>query len=392
MRVAAVVAEYNPMHTGHIYHLEKTGEISGADFVMAIMSGNFTQRGEAAIYDKWMRARIAVSSGVDLVLELPFVFACNSAEYFASGAISILKGLGCVDILSFGSESGNIEDLERLGAFLSEEPRDYRDILQENLNTGLSFPAARERAVSHVLGKGAGKVLSSPNNILAVEYIKAARRQGFEVERMTVKRKGNYHCRDIGGEMASATAIRQKISEGKAQEIMTYLPLEGKELLKKTRIKVANSEMFYSLIRSAILVQPSEQISKIFGISEGMENRIKREIRRHDTLSTFVDALVSKRYTRVGIQRLLVHILMNFQKQNLFAYRPYGRVLALNDKGGRILRLVKEKGELEVISNINKSPRPSLMKYDILASDVYNLALERDLYEHSDYVMDPFVS
>jgi predicted nucleotidyltransferase len=391
VRTAAVVVEYNPMHTGHIYHLEKTREISGADFVVAVMSGDFTQRGEPAIFDKWTRSRIAVCNGADLVLELPFVFACNSAEYFATGALVILKGLGCVDALSFGSESGDIHKLESIAGFLAEETDEYRKALRSHLDGGLSFAAARGKSVVDNLGEEAGEILKSPNNILGVEYIKAARRMGWEAEIMTVGRIGDYHHRGIEGEMASATAIRTQLLDGNKEEILRFLPKQGRAVLEEVPFRVGNPERMYPLIVSSILSGSEDKLKKIFSVNEGMENRMKREVRKHQTFSDFVDALVSKRYTKVGIQRMLIHTLVGFEKQDIYNYPPYVRVLAVNENGRTLLGQIKEKGTLDMVTNINKVPMPHLMKYDILASDLYNLSLGRNLYEYSDYVRAPFV-
>lgn len=391
MKTAAVVAEYNPMHSGHIYHLDKTREISGADFVVAVMSGDFTQRGEAAVYDKWTRSRVAVNSGVDLVLELPFVYACNSAEYFASGAISILHSLGCVDVLSFGSESGDIDMLEKLAAFLLEEPEEYKKSLREHLDRGMSFPAARGGAVSRILGTDAGETLRSPNNILAIEYIKAARKWNMPAQRITMERRGSYHDSGLDGELASATAIRKAIWDEEEESVAKFLPPAGREVLMDNRIINSNTERLYPFIRAAILSGTKESLARIFAITEGMENRMIREVRRHDTLKSYGDALVSKRYTRTGIDRLLVHTLLGFEKQDLFSHRPYGRVLALNDRGARLLRRIKKESKIDMITNINKSHHPPLLKYDILASDMYNLCMGRDMYRNSDYVKSPYV-
>ena len=394
MKTAAVVAEYNPMHSGHIYHLDKTREISGADFVVAVMSGDFTQRGEAAIYDKWTRSRVAVNSGVDLVLELPFAYACNSAEYFASGAISILHSLGCIDVLSFGSESGDIDVLEKLAAFLLEEPEEYKKSLRKHLDRGMSFPAARGAAVTQIFGPNAGKILKSPNNILATEYIKAARKWNMPAKRITIKRRGHYHDSGLDGELASATAIRMAIwdeKEEKSEKVAKFLTPAGRDIYMDHGIINGDPERLYPFIRAAILSGTRESLARIFAITEGMENRMIREVRRHGTLKSYGDALVSRRYTRIGIDRLLVHTLLGFEKQDLFVHRPYGRVLALNDRGAKLLRRIKEESKIDMITNINKFHHPALLKYDILASDMYNLSLGKDMYRNSDYVIYPYV-
>ena len=216
MKVAGIIAEYNPFHKGHQYHIEETRKQTGADYVIAVMSGDYVQRGEPAIADKYMRTRMALSGGVDLVIEMPVIYATASAEYFATAGIGILDRLGCVDYLSFGSEWADVEDYSSYATLFLEEPEEYRQILQEQLKRGKSFPEARAFTAGKLLfdskPETAVEFLKEPNHILGLEYIKALRRRNSSIQPITVKRKGNhYHEKILAEEYSSATSIRREL-------------------------------------------------------------------------------------------------------------------------------------------------------------------------------------
>ena len=213
MKIVGLIAEYNPFHNGHEYHIQKAKEVTGADTVIVVMSGNFVQRGAPAIMPKHLRAKVALKSGASLVLELPVCFATGSAEYFAQGAVALLDSLGCVDALCFGSECGDIQPLTRIAEVLSDEPEEYRALLRASLKEGLPFPSARERALQDYLHDPAlSRILASPNNTLGVEYIKALIRQDSTIRPYTILRKDSrYHADTLepAGNFSSATAIRR---------------------------------------------------------------------------------------------------------------------------------------------------------------------------------------
>ena len=212
MKIAGIIAEYNPFHTGHAYHIQKTRELTGADYIVVVMSGDFVQRGAPALYSKHLRTRMALLGGADLVFELPATHACESAEFFAQSAVGLLDGLGCVDVLSFGSESGDIEPFLKLGAFLATETPEYQNLLKEYLKKGESFPKARSLALQELLSDtdtDTGTFLQTPNNILGVEYCKALCRRNSPIRPFTVKREGNaYHEESLKEQFPSASAIR----------------------------------------------------------------------------------------------------------------------------------------------------------------------------------------
>ncbi|HML38127.1 MAG TPA: nucleotidyltransferase family protein, partial [Bacillota bacterium] len=212
MKVLGIIAEYNPFHNGHRYHLEESVKLTSPDFTVCVMSGDFTQRGEPAMADKWIRAAATVENGVDLVLELPFAFACNNAEFFAAGAVDILNRLGCVTHLSFGSEAGELSALSQAADYLAYEDDELKNTIREFADQGLSFPRARYEAVKMCRGEAYSDVLRSANNILAVEYLKQLRLMKSEIEPVTVKRYGTgYHDMGSYENIASATAIRHQV-------------------------------------------------------------------------------------------------------------------------------------------------------------------------------------
>ncbi len=212
MKVAGLIVEYNPFHNGHLYHLEQSKKLTGADCIVCIMSGNFIQRGEPALVNKWARAKMALLSGADLVIELPLVYAMSSAEFFAYGAVSILNSLNIVDYLCFGSESGSIDELDNIADILVWEPQAYKELLKNHINKGISFPSARQKALADYLNIGSASlnILSESNNILAVEYLKALKRTESQITPVTIKRINNtYNTCDLTGNISSATAIRR---------------------------------------------------------------------------------------------------------------------------------------------------------------------------------------
>ena len=218
MKVVGIVAEYNPFHYGHLYHLQSSRSLTEADCVVVVMSGNYTQRGEPAVVSKWARAEMALLSGADLVIELPVAYAMGSAEYFAYGAVRLLDSLGVVDAMCFGSESGDIEDLQAIASILADEPEEYKDLLKNHLSDGHSFPSARQKALSGYLRGRHGKadltrLLKSSNNILGIEYLKALLRLDSKIKPVTISRIGSdYNSTELSGKFSSATSIRNILS------------------------------------------------------------------------------------------------------------------------------------------------------------------------------------
>jgi len=403
VKVLGIIAEYNPFHNGHFYHLTESKKISGADVTVAIMSGNFVQRGEAALFSKWERAKIAVDCGVDLVLELPFVYACNSAEYFAKGAVQILDGISCVDVISFGSEAGNLDKLKQVAQLISLETEEFKANIKESLDKGNSFPKARAEAISKISGEDVAEIIGHPNNILAVEYIRELINLNSDIEPITVPRKGQGdNSMILANDFASATGIRKNLEEyNDINKILGYVPDICFQNMKNFGINISEkTEKLFLLLCAGILSKSENDLESMVSAGEGLGNKMKKVVRNSKNLEELISGVKSKRYTRTRITRLLTHTLLEFKiielKAILDKKRNYTRVLAFNDKGAALLKRIKESEPMiPVITNINKQINPDdeielLLKYDILATDIYNLISGQKINENSDFVKVPY--
>lgn len=400
MKVLGIIAEYNPFHNGHEYHIRKSKELTGADCTVAVMSGNFTQRGEAAVFDKWQRSRAAVESGVDLAVELPFVFACNRGEIFAKGAVDILKGLGVTHI-SFGSECGKLDKLEKLAFDMERHKETIERIKNEFMESGNSFAKSFHMAVESVLGSEQSRLMTEPNNILALEYIKRIfywRGKGVFIEPVTVKRYGSgYFEADEESGFAGATFIR-KIMEEDPASALKYVPESMKDMLAGKARGGLWQDKAFDIIRSDIIRSQPEELRQVYCMGEGLEYKFKKEVMRADSFEKFLSSAVSKRYTEAAIRRILTYILVGLKEENP-KFDIYARLLAAGKKGRDFIKSVKKEKKVDIpfITNINKEKDDvakvwDTLQYDCVASDMYNILMERDLYEFSDRVRMPYVA
>lgn len=390
-KVIGIIAEYNPFHNGHKYQLAQSLKISEAGICVAVISGNFTQRGEPALLDKWTRAEMAVRNGVNLVVEMPVIFACSNAGAFAQGGVEILENLGA-DIISFGSESGNIDELKDISRAIAENDEIIEEEIKKAVRKGLTYPKARSIALKNILGEQGASLLESPNNILAVEYIKRMK----TAEPMTVRRfAADYHQEEASGDFASATAIRRMLCRG--ENISRVIPEFSWEILTKNANDIADNEMMFRLIIQKILCSSADELNEIYGAEEGLDNIMKNRVRYWKSYEDIISDLKSKRYTRTRVSRVLVNTLLGITREDCRNACNYIRVLAFDEKGSGLLRKAKKEGtSIPVITNINKDAHKypeilSTLEKDILAADIYNFACMRDLYEYSDFVKKPFV-
>lgn len=404
MRILGIIAEYNPFHNGHQYHLQKSLELTKAEFSVCVMSGNFTQRGELAFWDKWQRAKMAIDNGVDLVLELPFAFACNNAEEFAYGGIQLLNGLGCVTDFSFGSENGDLESLKKVAEFLVNEPLEYRQQLNGFLKTGLSFPMSRSRALETCCGQFESKILQSSNNILAVEYLKQWLMSGQAMKPWAIKREDpGYHSVALEGNFASATAIRNQWKEKQeTQSLSNFLPEKTISILKESNpIDCQITKQLDKILLYQLHSMSTMELKEIFSVTEGLENRVKKAVLSSKNMEELIARIKSKRYTETRIKRLLIHSLLHLKRSDYERIKNerilYGRVLGFNQKGVELLHVLKKKkmAQFPIYTNlkkteIQKTNQNILLKYDVLASDLYNLLWYNEIYSHSDYVLSPY--
>lgn len=369
----AVICEFNPFHNGHRFLLGKAKELTGEP-VLAVMSGSFTQRGEVALCSKFERAEAALKSGADLVAELPAVYAVSCAERFARGGVNISKMFGCVNYLAFGCEDDDI-DLLKTAAFAGENP-EVNAIIAEQMNSGSYYPKAYEYAVRQVCGGEVADVLTKPNNILAVEYIRALR--GTDIKPLPIKRVGAEHDSDgADGIYASASYIRKLLRSGKSADgLLPYAPSEI------TYPEKLDRALLYKLRN-----MNAEQLRALPEVGEGLENRILSAARKFGTAEEVIDEVKTKRYTRSRICRILTCALLGITEELQTKTADYARVLGFTDEGGKMLKACIGK----VITSAAKaenlgSDTAELLAADIRATDTAALAYENVKPCGADYL------
>ena len=336
-KVAGIVAEYNPFHRGHAHQIAETRRALGADCaVLCVMSGDFVQRGDAAVFDKFARAEAAVRGGADLVLELPLRWCLSSAEGFARGAVSILKSAGVVTHLSFGSETGELAPLQKAAGGLRDPALD--DLLRDELKRGLSFPAARQNALERLIGKDAA-VLSNPNDLLAVEYLRAIHDLGAALEPVAVRRVGALHDQAGESDYPSASRLRERMRAG--EDVSAWAP----HLPKASPVFSEDLEI---ALLSRLRMLPKEAFAALPDCSEGLENVLYRAVHSADTMDGVLAEAKSKRYPMSRLRRMLLCAALGVRKAD--GLPPYLRVLAANERGRALLRDMRETASLPVIT------------------------------------------
>ena len=400
--VLGIIAEYNPFHNGHLYHIQKSKEQTGAKFVVCVMSGNFVQRGNTSIVDKWTKAKLAIENGVDLVLELPTIYSVSSAESFAQGAVKILENLGIVDTISFGTETNDFAALNNIATILTEEPKEFVNMLKEDLKQGLSFPKARENALIKYLNDDVRykDILNSPNNILGVEYLKSLKQIKSKIAPVAIKReKVYYNDNFIVDDFASATAIRKLVANKDFSGLIKVVPRSCYETVLKEfeagnvvlDLQKFEKEIFYTLRRMSV-----SEIAELPDVSEGLENTIKNAANFCNDIKDFIDIVKTKRYTQTRIQRILVFALLGITKKDVQTAKkviPYARVLGFNEKGKLLLSGISQNNpKMQVVTsvkrfldnNTNKAYK-RMMEIDIFSTDVYTLGYRNDSMANLDY-------
>ena len=427
MNIAGIIVEYNPFHNGHVYHIEKTREITNADAVVAVMSGNFVQRGEPALLDKFSRAEAAVKSGADLVVELPSLFAVQSAELFAKGSVSLLNSLGCINYICFGSEAGSTELLIPAAKVLYSEPEYFKERLSYYMEKGNLFASARINALCDYIKKYDNdlaekfssddilSILSSSNNILGLEYIKALMNLNSHIKPFTIERiVSDYNSEDLSGKISSATSIRNalnNINQNNAlisDEIRDAVPENMYSILKRQMenkfYPVYKDDFFDALI--SIIIRDYEKLDEIFEISEGIENRIFKAALKAKDYSELEEGIKSKRYTMTRVKRCLNNILLGITKDDIQKAKeaksiPYVRILAFNDIGRRVIKEIKNSSDIKIINKFSEVEHHLdddsfrlFIKNDIRCTDIYNTVYyknRRELVKGSmDYYIKPY--
>ena len=389
MKIAGIITEYNPFHNGHFLHMEETRRLTGADYVVAIMSGNFVQRGIPAFSDKYMRTQMALASGVDLVIELPVCYACASAEYFASGAIALLDKLDIIDSICFGSECGDIELLSATADLLLNEPPEYQAKLRDFLKRGMSFPSARLQALSSFTegDDSITKVLQSPNNILGIEYIKALKKRGSSIKPYTNLRTGSgYLDENLTNRYGSALAIRKSIKENydldliKNQIPSSVFPYFASFFQKNYPVY---EDDFSLLLQYKLLLNESAGYSDFFDVTEDLSHRISNNLNRYSSFSGFCEMLKTKDITHSRISRSLLHILLDLTSDdiNMFVsqdYLNYARILGFRDSSSSILSRIKKESSIPLLSKTADASQIlsvsalKMLDLEIKASHIYD--------------------
>ena len=403
-KVLGIVCEYNPFHNGHLYHIIQSKKLTGSNYTVAIMTGNFAQRGDVSLVDKWSKTEMALLAGVDLVIELPVIYSVSSAENFAEGAVKILNSLKIVNNISFGSETKDINLLDRIAEVLYNEPKEFQTILSHELSKGISYPKARENALMMYLNdvRRFANVLSSPNNILGIEYLKALRKTKSNILPVCIPRVGAGHNdTTYSKNIASATLVRNLVNSNKydSLEFKRLVPLTTGSILSEnikkghiiSGLHVFEKEIIYTLRRMSIL-----EIANLPDVSEGLEYKIKQAANSCNSLIEFYNIVSSKRYTQTRISRILVYALLGITRKDMQLSKsisPYVRVLGFNNAGKKLLSMISEANpKLPLItsvkkfeeSNKNKNLQAMLAK-DIWATDIYTLGYEFDSWAGLDY-------
>ena len=387
MQAVGIVAEYNPFHNGHLHHLQETKKLTNLP-VVAVMSGSFMQRGEPAFMDKWQRARLAVENGVDLVLELPATFSLRSAEFFARGAVNILKATGCVTHLSCGAESPNT-DFVKLASIITSKA--FQKELQSLIKTGLPYASAYEKTLQALTGV---ESLNTPNDILALEYSKAL--QDTSIAPLFIQREAsNYNDTNIEGNIASATAIRKAFSENNVDSLKKAVPQNVWQALENHA--AINEKLLWNLISYRLRLLTPSEIANRCQCTEGLENLLKQAA-NCTTLEEAVSLCSNKRYPATRIRRLFMQLLLDKERCYLEQAEPaYIRVLAFNDEGRQLLKIMKETATLPIITKLGKNPSngqslafAQQLELELAASDVFALLQNTPAPTGSDFLNSPY--
>lgn len=405
MKIVGLIAEYNPFHNGHQYHIQKAKELTGADYAIVIMSGDYVQRGVPAIMPKRLRAEMALKCGAAAVFELPVCYATGSAEIFALGAVSFLEQLGIVDAICFGSECNDMDGLQKIAGILCEEPEEYRIFLQKNLKNGMSFPAARQDALAaYMKTEDASFLLNDPNNILGVEYLKALKKLGSSIMPYTIRRQGShYHDRELHSGYSSASAIRSLLaysssaldttSTGRTfentpfgnilSELEDQVPHRCLELLQdyhKVKYPVYQND-FSLILKYKLLNKQPDTLIRYMDVSEELANRICNQLNHFFNYKQFCELLKTREVTQTRINRALLHIMLGIKKKPVAEalaedIHYYAHLLGFRKDSEKVISAIAKKGKLPLLTKLYDTqtlPKQGrkMLTQDVLASNLY---------------------
>lgn len=375
MQIIGLIAEYNPFHNGHLYQINKIKEKYPDSIIIAVVSSSFTQRGDVSIIDKWTKTQIALDNNIDVVVELPFVYATQSSDIFAKGAIEILKRLN-IDTLVFGTESTSLDQISTVADLELYNP-EYNNLVKQYLKEGINYPTATNKAILTLNGRK----ISTPNDLLALSYIKEIKKQNLHITPVNIVRTSIYHSLSSEGNISSATAIRHKnLKNEKIDNLIPYSP----NLIKK--ISMNN---YYPYLKYKILSEGIE-IKKYNTLEEGIENKITKEIINAHTYEELITKIKTKRYTYNKISRMLLHILTNFTKEEAQNIKiDYIRILGFNKNGQKYLNKIKKEVKLPLITGYQKNIS-KILDIELRVSKIYSLSNESNLIK-KEYDKKPII-
>ncbi len=389
MKVAAIIAEYNPLHNGHEFQIKRARQLTGADFIIIVMSGDFTQRGVPAVIDKYQRTKMALNAGADLVIEMPLYYSCSSAEYFASGAINLLKGLGVVDYLVFGSECGDIKILTDIADVLINHKQEISGVIHGLVKEGLSYPIARVRAVEEAIPNSYEHVeaMNFPNNILGFEYIRALKQFESSIIPVTNLRIGaGYHDRMMDNPICSSLAIRSSLEEtNELEHVRSQIPFHVYKILEEqygNTFPVLNKDIS-SILKYKLLLDEGKGYEEYLDISPDFSAKIIKNLNKYESYSQFCDLLKSKDITYVRVARNLLHILLNIKKESMKKYKEegyifYARMLGFKKSSNELLSALKSEASIPIISKLADARHQlspigmEMLETDIQAAHIYD--------------------
>ena len=384
MKICSCIAEYNPFHLGHLKHIDYMKSVLGAEKIIVVMSGNFTQRGEPAVLDKFTRAKQAIIAGADVVIELPTVFATSNAERFATGAINVIRSLGVADSICFGVESGDKDAYIKLATAMNNENKEFKKALKEQLEQGVSLAKAKFLAVQALGGNFDEKLVNSPNNILALEYTKALLKSKSDIEIFPMLRDGDHNDKTLKDGVTSATSIRSALKEGRIKKAKKSLPPFVYKDLKEYPF------IFDKLLMSNVVTATTENLKQIADCTEGLENRIKAFSKDNRTVDTLVEKVSTKRYPQTRIRRILTANLLGITNDfvvDCLQSDLYAKVLAVNSNSLDLISLMAKNSSIPVLTRksdatVLKKTAEKCFEKDVLANDLYCLATDKKINEH----------
>ena len=386
MKSCGIIAEYNPFHNGHLYQIDVAKKMTGADCLIVVMSGNFLQRGEPAIIDKWQRTQLALVAGADLVIELPFAHAVQSADYFARGGIELLHALG-TDYLSFGTDYEGEMDYHQFASFQLTNQTQIDEAFREIQNNGMSYPQQMTEVYRQLFPK-MRLDFSSPNHILGMSYAKENIKYTHPMKLVPIKRhQAQHNDLEVSHHaFASGTAIRQAVLTGKQTNIQEVVPKATYQVLSEESL--VSWENLWPYLKYQLLILSTKELAAVYQMKQGIEYRLKEAAKKATTFKEFVELVKTKRFTWTRIQRLSTYLLLNVKEQDILEVRAnsYLRVLGFSKNGQAYLKSIKKHSDLPIITNINKK-NESILALDIKAGEIYQLA--SDAKDEQDYYKRP---